>query len=495
MLRKVLVWLPVVVVVSLVCVAGAGAAPPAPAWSITSLSAPTSFAPGYSGRWDLYHLTVTNIGDAPTDGTPFAVSDTLPAGLTFDPKGGIAKVGARASDPIETYPPSEKELETISCGEGPPVSCTDGDVLQPGQSLQMWVAVNVEANAPASVVNEVSVSGGGAPSVSASETTAITSTLPVFGFQGFAGGFLGAEGSPASQAGSHPYEAAFDFSLNTLPDHEFAPGFVGGFAPAGNPKQITVNLPAGLVVNPTATTRCTEAQLESDHDGEELTDGCPDSSAVGTVWVTIGGYDPTASSGLSGLYNMVPPPGVPAELGFDAVNLGLYVHLFGGVRTGGDYGLTATANDVLQHGSIVAVKATLWGDPSDPSHDGVRGRCAAPTYFQSHDTPCATPLVAAPFLTMPSACSGPLTTSIGSHSWQEPAHFVEESVAPQALSGDPVGVTGCEKLHFSPSLSMTPESQTAGVPTGSALDLRLPQRESLEPATEELLSEANLRDA
>src|SRR4029077_10289220 len=172
-------------------------------------------------------------------------------------------------------------------------------VIHPGQMVTMWVAVTV-AGGSGGVVNHVAVSGGGAASAAASETTTI-GAAPGFGLQRFDGGFLGGEGSPVSQAGAHPYQAVFDFSLNTLPP-------VRRFAridPVGNPKQITTNLPAGLVVNPSATTvRCTEAQFESRT--------CPDSSAVGTVVATIGIFS-LADPALSPLYNMVPPAGVPAE--------------------------------------------------------------------------------------------------------------------------------------------------------------------------------------
>src|SRR4029077_5093462 len=185
---------------------------------------------------------------------------------------------------------------------------------------------------------------------------------------------------------------------------------------------------------------------------------------------------------------------VPAEFGFDAVYLGLYVHLFGGVRTGGDYGLSATANDILTYGSIIGVKATLWGDPPRPSHDLVRGFCARPTPTKLHES-CPIPRAITPLLTMPSACSGPLTSTISSNSWQEPANFIQDSFATHDAGGAPLGVPGCERLHFTPSLSVHPETQTAGSPTGLNVDLRLPQRETLEPESQKLLAEANLKKA
>ncbi len=265
------------------------------------------------------------------------------------------------------------------------------------------------------------------------------------------------------------------FSLDTLP---FAGD--GGLDPAGNVKSLTTNLPAGLVVNPTATlTRCTEAQLESDLEGG----GCPDSSAVGTITTPLGLFG-TPSTGISPLYNMAPPPGAPAELGFDAT-LGIYVHLIGGLRTGGDYGLSATASDVQQYGALLGAQVSLWGNPSDASHDALRGACAG-----NPGQRCSVPSTGRPLLTLPSACSGPLRTTIAMSSWQEPMGLVEGGFLTHDSSGSQTGVAGCGKLDFSPSLSVQPGTRVAGAPSGLSVDLHIPQEESIGG-----LAEADLRKA
>src|SRR4029077_13258462 len=184
----------------------------------------------------------------PSDGSPVTVSDTLPSGLAYDPSGALQEAGVEITDYRYTYNAGVEE-GFFSCSEGPPVACTDTHVVPPGDSVYLWVPVSVEGGAPGSVVNHVSASGGGAPSASASETTMVGSGLPSFGFQRFDGGFLGGEGSSVSQAGAHPYQAVFDFSVNTLPYLEGHSGR-NRLDPAGNLKQLTVNLPAGIVVNP-----------------------------------------------------------------------------------------------------------------------------------------------------------------------------------------------------------------------------------------------------
>jgi hypothetical protein len=353
----------------------------------------------------------------------------------------------------------------------------------------MWVPVDVPLGAPASVVDQASVSGGGADGVSAGTATMLTAVQPGFGFQAFDGSIVGADGRPDTQAGAHPYALNLNFNLNTLRPTRTL-GRYPRLDPAGNPKRIVTNLPAGVVANPGATlTRCTETQLENDGNGEEsaTTRGCPDSSAVGTATAVIGILGFPAGIPMA-LYNMVPPAGVPAEFAFDAGHLSVYVHLFGGVRTGGDYGLSSTASDILQLGATQAVRVELWGDPSDPSHDGMRGRCANGNY--EGPRPCSGVGSGRPFLTLPSACSGPLTMSVSTNSWQEPDNFVSDSFATHDASGNPVGVTGCASLDFSPSLSVQPDTQAAGSPTGLGVDLRVPQNESPEG-----LAEANLEKA
>ena len=76
------------------------------------------------------------------------------------------------------------------------------------------------------------------------------------------------------------------------------------------------------------------------------------------------------------VYNMAPPAGVPAELGFNAAGIGIIMHVGGKVRTGGDYGLSADISDISEEHPIYGLELTLWGDPSDASHDEERGLCA-----------------------------------------------------------------------------------------------------------------------
>src|SRR3954464_13618801 len=75
-------------------------------------------------------------------------------------------------------------------------------------------------------------------------------------------------GDLETQAGATPFTGVTDFSFNT-----------NGLTPDGNVKDIRVDLPPGLISNPQATPKCTEAQFPN----------CPKETQVGTEQLTAGG--------------------------------------------------------------------------------------------------------------------------------------------------------------------------------------------------------------
>lgn len=291
-------------------------------------------------------------------------------------------------------------------------------------------------------------------------------------------------GVPATQAGSHPYALTTTLTLNHVVTGE-EEGHLR-VRTYGDPKDIEVNLPQGVVIDPLATeTRCTEAELES----PEGPAGCPNAAAVGIASVYLDFYEVRDEP----VYNMAPPAGVPAELGFNAAGIGLILHVGGKVRTGEDYGLSADISSIPQEHPIYGVKLTLWGDPSAASHDQERGLCADEEAKQRFKQTgiresCPVERIAKPFLTLPSSCTGePLVTSLSVDSWQEPGKPVEPTLAQSPA------VSGCEKLDFSPRLAVgliEPEAASAESPTGLSVDLKLPQEESVSG-----LAEADLEDA
>jgi hypothetical protein len=125
----------------------------------------------------------------------------------------------------------------------------------------------------------------------------------------------------------------------------------------------------------------------------------------------------------------------------------------------------------------VSSKVTLWGDPTDPSHDGERGMA-----YSNASTPCVQVpgyctgstrglVKRVPFLTNPTSCDGPSPFStISADSWEHPGVFVNDryTAAP---------VTGCDRLQFNPSVHVTSDSSRPASPAGFGVDIDMPQNE------------------
>ena len=305
-----------------------------------------------------------------------------------------------------------------------------------------------------------------------------------FGFLpgSFDGRVFSRDGSADTQAGSHPYEVSTEFALNTTPDP--TPG--GNLIPdGGQVRDIRVALPPGLIGNPKATPLCTQRQFfASNGQGP----ACPDNTAVGVVELFINGHVPFQ---YFPVFNLAPAAGSPAEFGFGKVE-SLRATMNASLRTGGDYGVTVSLREINQSVALTASRLTFWGTPADPSHDSLRGSCLNAEGFSQGS--CPSGVVARPFLTLPTSCEGPQTTTIEADSWDTPGIFASSSF----LSHDnetppnPVGTEGCADLDFSPTIALQPDSHAADTPTGLHVDLHLPQNEDPEALTEADLKAATV---
>jgi DNA-binding beta-propeller fold protein YncE len=284
-------------------------------------------------------------------------------------------------------------------------------------------------------------------------------TFATFGLESFSFGVFSA------QAGAHS-DLTDSFALNTSPDLFDRPGTELNFGAHGadaNPKEVQTELPPGLIGDPDATPKCSPYHVERRE--------CSDAEQVGVITVID-----TRNGFVEPLYNVVPPAGVAAQFGAEISTFGA-AYIDATVRSGGDYGVTADSSGISADEGIHTVSVTLWGVPADPSHTPER-RCAG-----TSNNGCASEAELKPFLTNPTSCSGPLKTTMRVDSWQAPTSFA------QAVS-EMAGMTGCERLHFTPTIAVTPESTSSDSPTGLSVDLHVPQNE--DPAG---LAEADLRDA
>jgi hypothetical protein len=293
--------------------------------------------------------------------------------------------------------------------------------------------------------------------------------LASFGLRSFTTAFVNQAGSPDVLAGSHPWEMVTTLDFNTTVNAQ------GVVVADGDLKDLRDELPVGFVGDPTATPKCTVQQFYTERELSGLRvpepESCPVSSQVGEGLVTL----PGPATYFVGVFNLVPPPGVPAEFGFAVIG-GLKVLLTPSVNTGGDNGLTVSINDISQAQSLLASTIRLWGVPADPSHDSTR----VPDAACEAAGVCDVSIPPRPFLTMPSMCTdpNPLTTVIHFDSWQEPGVFQSTSAEMLNGVGAPVGLEGCERLDFSPTVSLTPDTSAADSPAGLAVDIHLPQNSS-----------------
>jgi hypothetical protein len=451
-------------------------AAPAPAWTISSLAVPTNFAPGNASGEDFYEVTAINSGGAATDGTPVTIVDTLPSGITVESvELDLAYQGSAVDfgPTICTVSPSP-EGETVTCtvpSEIPPPFAPSADepaLLFPNEGFRMLVHVSTAAVGDGTpLVNHAEVQGGGAPPAAMTATNQASSEPAPSEFAEFDAALAGEDGLPTGQAGRHPYQYRIGFALTT---RRAGPG---AFAPAGgSTKDVRVALPAGLIANPRVPARCT-AQRFSVPGGSE----CPDASAVGLILLRQ--VDGSGAISPVPLYNLEPPPGMPAQFGFQVANLPFYVNTE--LRTGGDYGFDAVLANLSEIKRLTAATLVLWGDPTDASHDPERGHClseGSPDRFSLGSCPVAP--ATRPFLRLPTSCSLRLDAVGGFDLWSQPGAF-RTAVSPSPAP------TSCSALEFAPTFAAQPLETLAASPTGLRVDLQLSQDGGLQgPASADL---------
>jgi hypothetical protein len=188
----------------------------------------------------------------------------------------------------------------------------------------------------------------------------------------------------------------------------------------------------------------------------DTTVACPNATAVGVIRVRgeAANPEPTDSGAV---YNLEPPPGAAAKFGFHVLGVG--VTLTGGARSEGQRNFYASLTDITQAEPFFGSKLILWGDPAARAHDEERGHCLT----QGGKCPVSVPERA--FLTLPTSCTGPLTTTFRANSWQDPAAqpFVGSATSP--------ATSECAGPGFDPTIAAQPTNRSAQSPTGLDFDL------------------------
>jgi hypothetical protein len=251
-----------------------------------------------------------------------------------------------------------------------------------------------------------------------------------------------------TQTAGRPPFGITDFSFNTD-----APGF-----PEGNIRDVRVDLPPGLSVNPQATPQCTEAELQGPGPALCVAKGAQVGTTEVTAVNTVGAGVPASAP----VFNIVPRQGEPAEFGFRVNLLGLAdisVFLEGTVHWEGDYHEGFTIRAIPNTVPIARNRLVFEGRAGDKS-----------------------------FITVGSNCNGSTTTGLTVDSHQSPNRLHYDTTPIQPV-GPVIHPTGCNKVPFKPGIAVDPGTARTDSPTGAAVNATVP----FEPASE--IGQANVKRA
>ena len=489
--RRLALWAPLCALLLGAALPSTAGAATGVAWDLRS-EANTTMAPGTTTRVSAW---VRNAGSQSSDGRQVTFRMALPAGLR------VAAVLVVDNDWRCTGTPGSSL-----------VTCTTNVVKARdpfGAHGVPTLVVDVQADADPQVSTglrtiELTAAGGGAATVAAAVgTIRVSAEPPSFGIQAFDGGVFHDDGSAFTQAGGHPDAISTWIDLNRGDDPVW-----GAFWPAEPVKDIVVDLPPGLVGDPTGE-RCTAGEVANSNQFEERP-LCPPGSQVGTALLVVsrGGGLFAEAMGPVAVYNMVPPAGVPARFGFNIS--GTVVTLNARLRSEDDYGLSIEARYNPEALAIAGTAITFWGRPADASHTSQRACPGQPQPYVGGPT-CPSTANDVPFLRNPTSCVAPaghpvqdgLVTRIHTDSWTDPGTFdangapnladpawvTDQFVShlppgyprdPDPDAGTPWGAnqlpTGCATVPFAPALKGQPLKPAAvSSPTAFAFDVGLPQ--------------------
>ena len=396
-----------------------------------------------------------------------ALFPTVPIGSAAPPPGGIACEG----DACQTLPPEpvDPTLTTLLEGLGNPKPRYKRyrrhkkahhrhhrHHHRPNRRKHRRARASTAPPPAAAASPTTGAAGAGSVTAGATgEGPAAQGLLP--GAAGFQAAVHAADGTAATQAGSHPYSLELSFGLDQSSGE-------------ADLRELGVELPPGLLLNPGfSAALCSEAAFgaprSSPYDPSgQSGESCPDRSQVGTVEVSAAG----GATRRFGLFELGPAAGSAFRLGAAPFGRPLVLDAQIASDAKGAH-LVLGASEIAQGLRATSLRLALWGAPWDASHNTERGDCldeAEPGFAWCKGS-VGEPLSSPPraFLTLPTECRDSLAFSAVAGSWQQAG---AESAA--AVNRDPGGgvapIGGCSSLAFSPDpegfLSVRKASSSSG---------------------------------
>jgi hypothetical protein len=282
------------------------------------------------------------------------------------------------------------------------------------------------------------------------------------------------------QAGGHPWKGITDFSFRLDGS---------GNPQGGNAANIRVDVPVGLVPNPTIFPRCPRLMFDAGT--------CLPDTQIGIEELTVK-EGPVVARVRVPLYNVeiapdqvslfgFRPADAPAVVGLASLAGVHPVYIVGGVRDQPsqfgphDEGLYFTIDDAPATPPVLRSKLTFWGVPGDPVHNAQRGQscvtvlapiaapeaCAQPT-----GPPSTVPDI--PFLNNPTKCGGvSLITRLSL--WSHGGAFATVDDPTPTIDGKD-GPQRCDRVPFGAGIEVVPDTTQPDAPVGPRVRLSTPQQ-------------------
>jgi hypothetical protein len=390
------------------------------------------------------YVSVLNTGTEPLSGN-LTIRYTFPSGIVpADP----------ADDSGRVSPVCNTVRQVTEC-------TADVTGIEPGQQLRFRTVTSVASDAIGGL-GEIQVLGGGAAEVFTYPFSIVVGPSGPFAIKAFDVELVDALLVSATRAGSDPAELTTTVKLLSEAQSNLDVPFpnVVVNAPTESFRDTVVHVPPGFVGNPTATlVRCTPSQLTTPFTFTVIPQ-CPPESQIGLVQINSGDIVP--------LYNLEPPQGAPAAFGFFYVSI--VVTLRAQVRPS-DNGIDIVTLKAPSSIPIPKFEVILWGDPSDPSHDRLRGTCLQGGFgYNASMGDCSLRTRSdVPFLRTPTSCPGtPLLWGIDMNTYQHVDTFVHNETTTPAM-------TGCEFNPFDPRFALALSTQAPHAPNGVDADVSMDQ--------------------
>jgi hypothetical protein len=254
-----------------------------------------------------------------------------------------------------------------------------------------------------------------------------------------------------TQAAAHPDFGITDFRIATYPPPPYTE--VGGF-PTSFTKDIVVDTPEGLSVNPEAAPQCTVEELK--------TASCEPDTIVGVNYLTVAAQSPDETTGKCEppkghdgeclqarvavpVYNMEPFEGVPSMVAF--------------LTESGATFIVGSLSPVDQHVTFTISDIDPPSETSPPIIESrlvFNGQAGNGTY-----------------LTMPSNCTpqGQISTI---HVDSQGSPYEAEQTKDSAEYETPTGAEGCENVPFEPSLGVSAPNGSVDSPDPATVNINIP---------------------